>query len=256
MVDALTISSTGMNAQQTMIDIIANNLANINTTSFKKTRVNFQDLIYAAVQQGPDATQTLPILGLGTSIGQTQKMFAQGDLKATDRILDLAISGDGFFEIQLPNGNKAYTRSGSFQVNDQGYLTNNDGYLVGNGIQIPSDVEDLVFEETGLVKARLAGDKDLSVLGEISLTRFSNNSGLLPIGDNQYQATRASGDAMVYQPSQNNTGLVAQGYLETSNVALVEEMTNLMMAQRAYQINSKVAQVSDEIMSLINQIKR
>jgi len=257
MSDALYISATGLRAQEEQIDVIANNLSNVNTPGFKKSRVSFEDLMYKNIGSSelgiPDATGKL---GLGANVASVVKDFGVGDMKKTDRALDLGIRGDGFFEVSMPDGSLAYTRTGSFRINNEGVLVNNSGYPLSPMIQVPPDAEDLLIKADGTVAAKMPGEDSPVELGQLELAGFVNASGLNAIGDNLYKPTNESGDALYSTPGENGSGLVAQGFLEASNVKLVEELTNLMLAQRAYEINSKVIQAADELMSITNNLRR
>jgi len=248
-----------MHAQQSNIDVIANNLANVNTTAFKKSKVEFEDLLYREVLSSNGLVgnpQNSQSIGLGAGVASTSKVFSMGEMKKTDRPLDLAIQGDGFYEVVLPDGSYGYTRSGSFHVNSDGYLVNNDGYLVSPLVQMPSDTEKVLISPDGTVKVQVTGGQDILETGRIELAKFINPSGLNPMGDNLYVPTEKSGDALYSVPGEDGSGVVAQGFLEASNVTLVEELTNLILAQRAYEINSKVVQASDEMMSIVNNLRR
>lgn len=257
MSDALYISATGMYAQQQQIDVIANNLSNVNTPAFKKSRVVFEDLMYrnqptANITSIDDSNKT----GVGAAVSSTNKVFSQGDIKQTDRDLDLAIRGEGFFEVLLPDGSYGYTRTGTFRVNNDGILVSDDGHQINPHIQIPSDAEQVIFNADGTVMAKLPGEDSVMEIGSLELASFVNASGLNALGNNLYTPTAESGDVFYNRPGENGAGLIAQGYLESSNVKLVEELTNLMLAQRAYEINSKVIQAIDETMNITNNLRR
>jgi len=259
MSESLYIAASGMSAQQSNIDVIANNLANVNTTSFKKSKVEFEDLLYREVMKSNGLvgdTQNSQSIGLGAGISNTSKIFSVGEMKKTDRPLDIAIQGDGFYEVILPDGSYGYTRAGTFHVNNDGYLVNNDGYTVSPLVQVPSDTQQVLVSPDGTVKVQVAGSQDLLETGRIELAKFVNPSGLNPAGDNLYIPTEQSGDALYSVPGEDGAGVVAQGFLEASNVSLVEELTNMILAQRAYEINSKVVQASDEMMSIVNNLRR
>lgn len=257
MIESLHIAATGMESQQTNLDVVANNLANINTTGFKKSRVNFEDLMYRelvanqSLQNGSNKT-----LGLGAAVTKTEKIFSAGDLKQTNRDLDLAIRGKGLFEVLLPDGSTVYSRTGSFQVNQDGMIVNGDGNPLSGLVQIPKDAEQLVIQSDGLVLAKVPGEEELIEVGQIELANFVNHAGLKAIGSNMYATTEESGDAIMVKPGEDGVGQIAQGFLESSNVKLVEELTNMILAQRAYEINSKVIQASDDILGIINNMRR
>lgn len=259
MIESLSIAATGMHAQQLQIDTIANNLANVNTSGFKKNRVDFEDLMYrqAARANGPvgEAGLTYPV-GVGTAVAGAGKVFTVEDVKKTDRPLDVAIRGDGFFEVELPDGSYGYTRTGVFQINEDGVLITQDGYTLNPAIQVPSDAEEILFMPDGTVLARLPGEVEPTELGRIELARFVNPAGLTALGSNLYLPSHTSGEALHATPGENGIGALAQGYLEASNVQLVEELTNLVLAQRAYEINSKVIQASDELLGIVNNLRR
>jgi flagellar basal-body rod protein FlgG len=259
MIDSLYIGATGMQAQQLNIDVIANNLANVNTSGFKRNRIDFEDLLYrsmGATQAASADAARSPHSGMGTSIAGTGKVFTLGDVKKTDQPLDLAVRGQGFFEVAMPDGTSAYTRSGAFQVNGEGMLVTQDGYALGGSIQVPPDATTMKVETDGRVMATIPGEKQAIEIGRIDLINFVNPAGLSPIGDNLYASTVASGDPLRGAPGQNGTGTIAQGFLEASNVKLIDEMISLILAQRAYEINAKVVQASDEMLSISNGLFR
>ena len=259
MLDSLFVAASGMHAQQMQIDTIANNLANVNTSGFKKNRVDFEDLMYRDITNSRhllgevDASKRV---GAGTAISSSEKIFTQGNSKKTDRALDVAIQGGGFFEVSLPDGSYGYTRTGSFRVNSEGMIVNADGHMLNPLIQVPNDAEHVSISVDGTVSVSLPNDTRVMQIGRIDLANFMNVSGLNPVGNNLYIPTNQSGDAIYSSPGENGVGTLEQGYLESSNVSLVEELTNLMMAQRAYEINSKVAQASDELLGLVNNMRR
>jgi flagellar basal-body rod protein FlgG len=259
MLDSLYIGASGMHAQQMNVDVISNNLANVNTSAFKKNRVSFEDLLYReTVRQGGllGTADSVHRLGVGAGISGTSKIFIAGELKKSDSPLDLAIRGQGFLEVTLPDGTAAYTRSGTMEVNRDGFLTTTDGHVLKPAIQIPGDAREIVVEPTGRVLARVPSEKDLVEIGQLELVNFTNPGGLDPIGGNLYVATEKSGDPMIGKPGDDGYGTVAQGFLESSNVKLVEEMINLIIAQRAYEINAKVVQAADEMLGMSNNLRR
>lgn len=258
MIDALYIGATGMHAQQQNVDVIANNLANVNTSGFKKNRVLFQDAYYRAQQLSPtngDVNQTI-LLGMGTLIASNNKSFLQGDVKATESPLDLAIRGNGFFEVLLPDGTSAYTRHGALKVNENGVLATVSGYELKQQIEIPVDSLEVVIDQSGKVSSRSPKDNALVEIGQLELTSFANNEGLKPLGDNLFMVTDTAGQLTVNKPGEDGLGTLAQGYLEGSNVKLSEEMVNLVLAQRAYELSAKVIQASDEMLSISNSLRR
>ncbi len=260
MIESLSIGASGMQAQQTQIDVIANNLANINTMGFKKSRVDFEDLMYREMARS--GRSLLPgfdnakSMGVGVGISSTGKVFSSGEVKKTDRALDLAIQGEGFFEVVLPDNSYAYTRNGALRIDRDGYLATADGYRLSGLIQVPSDAEDIAVRSDGGVLAQVAGQDELVEIGSLDLIRFVNAGGLSPVGDNLYLPSENSGDGYYGIPGEEGFGSVQQGYLEASNVNLVEEMTQLVLAQRAYEINSKVVQAADELLGIVNNLRR
>ncbi len=264
MIRALFTAATGMVAQQTNIDAIANNLANVNTTGFKKSRVNFQDLLYETVKPaGTETTSgsTIPEgiqIGHGVRPSSVAKLFTPGSLIHTANDLDLVIEGDGFFQVEMPDGTIAYTRDGSFRMSPDGTLVTTDGYLLSPGITIPTDHEKpIVVGADGQVSVRMPGENTPQTVGTIQLARFPNPSGLdARLGRNLLLETVASGAVVTGEPGLDGMGFVAQGFLENSNVQVVEEILQLIIAQRAYEANSKVIQSSDEMLQLANNVRR
>jgi flagellar basal-body rod protein FlgG len=260
MIESLSIGASGMHAQQSQIDVIANNLANVNTMGFKKSRVDFEDLMYR--EMGRTQGSALPGLdlerpvGSGVGVSSTGKIFTTGEVKSTERSLDLAIQGKGFFEVVLPDNSYAYTRNGAMRIDRDGYLASADGYRLSGLIQVPNDAEEIVIQSDGQVLAQVVDESDLVEIGSIDLISFVNDGGLNPLGDNLYQPSENSGDAYYGIPGEEGFGSVQQGFLEASNVNLVEEMTQMMLAQRTYEINSKVVQASDELLSIVNNLRR
>jgi flagellar basal-body rod protein FlgG len=250
-----------MQAQQTRTDVIANNLANVNTTGFKRSRAHFEDLLYQTVQGpatlGSRDTEQLPAIqvGRGTRLSAIQRIEEQGSLEQTDRPLDLAIDGEGYFQVQMPNGDNAYTRDGSFQVSDQGVLVTSDGYALQPPIKVPQNTTSISISASGIVTAQGVGGngKDQEV-GRIQLARFPNPSGLSSKGENLFQETSASGQATLGYPQEDGNGRIVQGYLEGSNVQIVTEMVDMITAMRAYEINSKAIQNSDEMGQVAAQL--
>ncbi len=260
MLRALYSSAAGMQAQQTNLDVISNNLANVSTTGFKKSKAEFQDLLYQTVR-APGADQgsgnQLPTglqIGHGSRLAATAKIFTDGEMTQTGSQYDLAIQGDGFFEIQMPDGTKAYTRDGAFKTASDGRITTSDGLVVQGGFQpVPQGTTTFSVSPTGDVTTEGAGGKQTF---KVQLTRFANPAGLLSIGRNLYRETSASGTAETGTPGENGYGELQQNYLEMSNVKVVEEMVNLIVAQRAYEVNSKAVQASDEMMQISNNLRR
>jgi flagellar basal-body rod protein FlgG len=246
--DALYIAATGMNAQQLNVDTIANNLANVNTPGFKKARVSFQDMMYREAARSA--------LGSGVSVTGTSRAFEGGELKKTESPLDVAIRGDGFIEVVTPDGSTAYTRGGTLQVNRDGLLSNAQGLPLKASIRVPDDAQGLTIASDGRVLARTAQQGNPFEIGRIDLARFTNPTALAPLGDNLFRPTDASGDARTARPGEEGFGTFAQGYVEASNVKLIEEMVELMIAQRAYEVSTKVIQASDEMMGMTNSLRR
>ena len=257
---ALAISATGMAAQQLNVEVIANNIANINTTGFKRARAEFTDLLYqisrrpgTAVRGGEEVVPEGIQLGLGVRAAAIRKLHEQGSLSNTGNRLDVAIVGRGWFRIAGPNGETLYTRSGAFNTNAQGQLVTIDGYQVQPPITVPENAIDVVINAEGRVFARIDGETELQELGQLTLANFTNEAGLEPIGDNLFRQTEASGEAIVGAPGDPGFGQVRQGFLEASNVDAVKEITELITAQRAYEMNSKVIQAVDEMLSTISR---
>lgn len=262
MLRSLWTAASGMQAQTLNIDVLSNNLANINTTGFKRGRADFQDLLYETLRLAGSASSVdtqVPTgiqLGHGTRPAAIQKIFMQGEYKQTKNELDMAIEGDGFFQVTMPDGETAYTRAGAFKLNRDGQIVTSDGYLLEPEISFPSDTMQIAIGADGTVSIQQAGDSQVSEVGSIELARFVNPAGLNSIGRNLYLPTSASGDAITGSAGEEGLGTIAQGFLEMSNVNVVEEMVNLITAQRAYEANSKCIQAADEMLQLANNIKR
>jgi len=253
---ALAIAATGMAAQQLNVEVIANNIANINTTGFKRARAEFTDLLYqidrmpgTAARGGEGVVPEGMQLGLGVRSAAIRKLHEQGSLANTGNRLDLGLVGRGWFRIAGPNGETLYTRSGAFNKSATGQLVTIDGYVVQPAINIPQDAVDVIVNADGEVFARIDGQRELQSLGRLSLANFANEAGLEPMGDNLFRETEASGAAVVGNPGEAGFAQIRQGYLESSNVDAVKEITELITAQRAYEMNSKVIQAVDEMMS-------
>ncbi|CUH95505.1 Flagellar basal-body rod protein FlgG [Propionispora sp. 2/2-37] len=261
MMRALWTAGTGMIAQQTNIDNISNNLANVSTTGFKKSRIDFQDLMYQTVRQAgatSGADTQLPTglqVGLGVREAAIQKVYTTGNLQSTGNDLDMALRGDGFFQITMPDGTLAYTRDGSFKKDNQGRLVTSEGYLVEPQITIPEGSTDLAVAADGTVTVTNA-DGDIEDLGQLEIAQFINAAGLESIGGNLLKETEASGDPVVVVPGEEGSGTILQKYVEMSNVQVVEEMVNMIVAQRAYEVNSKAVTTSDEMLETANNLKR
>lgn len=260
MLRALYSSAAGMQSQQTNLDVIANNLANVNTTGYKKTKAEFQDLLYetstlAGAEQGAgNQTPTGIQIGHGSRLAATSKIFTNGELTHTGEKLDIAIQGDGFFEVQLPDGSRAYTRDGALKLASDGRITTNDGMVLQGGFQpITPGTQSIVIAPSGDVTT---SGTDGTQTFRVQLVRFTNPAGLEALGRNLYRETPASGAAELGSPGENGFGQLRQSYLEMSNVKVVEEMVNMILAQRAYEINSKAVQASDEMMQMSNNLRR
>ncbi len=257
---ALAIAATGMTAQQTNLEVIANNIANINTTSFKRARAEFSDLFYQVerVQGAPNrANQALvpegSHIGLGVKTTAIRNIHTQGALTETGNKLDVAIAGGGWFQVEGVNGEPLYTRAGSFNTNAEGQLVTADGYLVSGNIVIPEDAVEIIVNKSGQFFARYDNQVELDDLGQLVVAAFSNEAGLTPLGDKLFQETDASGPANVGVPGDPGFGTVEQYYLESSNVDPVKEITALISAQRAYEMNSKVIKAADEMAAVVTQ---
>lgn len=257
---ALTIAKSGLDAHHKSIEVISNNLANANTTAFKKNRAEFEDLPYQIIkQQGAPATDSINspsgiVLGTGTRLSNNSKIFTDGSSITTDKPLDIAIRGRGFFQVQMPNGSDfAYTRAGSFRTNEQGQITLPNGFVLQPPITVPTGVQRLDISEDGTVSAIVAGSTTEQTIGTIQLADFINPDGLQAIGENLYQVTTASGAANLGNPTQNGLGTLKQSALEGSNVNVVEEMVNLIEAQRAFEVTSKAISAVDNMLQYLNQ---
>ena len=262
MMRALWSAATGMLAKQLDMDVIANNLANVNSAGFKKSRVDFQDLMYqtirtagSTVAQGSRVPTGIQV-GLGTRAAAIQKVFSQGDFIQTENPLDLVIEGDGFFQVLLPDGSTAYTRTGAFKVDSEGRVVTSDGFVMEPELAVPANAVDISIGTDGTVTIQVAGENAPTELGQIQLARFLNPGGLVSIGRNLYKPTAASGDPAVGTPGLEGIGTIAQKFLEMSNVKVVEEMVNMIIAQRAYEVNSKAIQTSDEMLAAANNLRR
>lgn len=257
---SLWTSTTGMSAQNLNMDVIANNLANVSTTGFKKSRADFQDLLYQImkVPGSPTSADTKSPtgiqVGLGVKPAAITKIFTTGDIVQTQNTLDVAIEGQGFFQVLLPDGNTAYTRAGNLKLDGEGRITTSDGYPIQPEITIPEDAREVTIGDTGVVSAILGSDTTSTELGNIDLVDFINESGLIAIGRNLFRETEASGAAIVGTPGTDGIGTLLQGYIEQSNVNLVEEMTQMITTQRAYEINSNVITTSDEMMQTVTNM--
>lgn len=262
MLRSLFIAATGMEAQKLNIDVISNNLANVNTPGFKKSRADFQDLLYQTLRapgassaegtQVPSGVQ----VGLGVKTVAVQKNFSQGDFAQTGNSLDLVIEGGGFFQILQPDGTIAYSRSGAFKLDSEGRVVNSDGYPLEPGITVPANTLSISVGSDGKMMAQQPGGNTPTEIGQIELARFINPGGLSSQGKNLYVNTAASGEATTGNPATEGFGTISQGFIELSNVNVVEEMVNMIVSQRAYEINSKAVQASDEMLQVANNLRR
>lgn len=262
MMRSLWTSASGMVGQQTNMDVISNNLANVNTTGYKKSRLDFQDLLYEVIREPGASVGQGGQLPTGIQIGHgvrpvaTQKMFTTGNMQQTGNVLDVAIEGDGFFQVVRPDGSLAYTRDGAFKKDAEGRITTSEGYLLEPEIVIPDNATSLSISPDGKVTVTVAGSGTPQEIGEIQLVRFINPAGLLAVGRNLYVETAASGAPMVATPGTEGLGTLLHQFLEMSNVQVVEEMVNMIVAQRAYEMNSKAIQASDEMLGLAANLRR
>lgn len=262
MIKAMRTAASGMTAQQMNVDNIANNLANVNTTGYKKSKVEFQDILYTQLRT-PGAETTagnkVPVgldVGYGTKPVSTQRYFTEGNLQQTGNPLDLAIEGDGFMQVTMPDGSLAYTRDGTMKLSADGQLVTSDGFFLQPNITIPPDSDSISVSADGIVSVKVPGSTQPQEIGQLELARFINPAGLEAIGHNLYLETSASGSPTLGSPSLEGFGRINQGYLEMSNVEAVEEMVNMIMAQRAYEINSKAIQTSDEMSQIASNLKK
>jgi flagellar basal-body rod protein FlgG len=259
---SLSTGATGMMAQQLNVEVISNNIANMSTTGFKRQRAEFQDLLYQNMRRpgstSSDANTIVPSgiqVGVGVRTAGVYRINEQGNLSSTGNTYDLAISGKGFFQVTLPSGETAYTRAGSFQINADGQMVTVDGYQLNPQITVPQGALSVNIDATGIVEARIAGQVNAQQLGQIQLATFVNEAGLEATGDNLYLETAASGQATVGNPNAVGFGVLRQGYVETSNVNPVQEITNLITAQRAYEMNSKIITASDEMLQTATRLR-
>jgi flagellar basal-body rod protein FlgG len=260
MINSLWVSKTGMQAQQTQLDVISHNLANVSTNGFKRGNAVFEDLIYQNLRQTGAASseQTqLPTglqLGLGVRTVATSRNFTQGSLQQTGNNLDIAVNGNGFFQVQLPDGTTGYSRDGAFQVNAQGQIVTSGGNVVGGGITVPADARSVTISNSGQVSVVQGNAAAPTVVGTLELASFVNPAGLEPRGQNLFTETAASGPPIVGAPGANGMGPVLQGYVETSNVNVVQELVTMIQTQRAYEMNSKAIQTSDQMLQKLGQM--
>jgi flagellar basal-body rod protein FlgG len=260
MIRSLWIAKTGLDAQQTQLDVISNNLANVGTAGFKRARAVFEDLLYQTVRQpGAQSSQQTQLptgltLGTGVRPVATEKIFTQGNLQQTGNNLDVAINGSGFFQVQLPDGTTGYTRDGSFHLDAQGQLVTSSGYALQPAITIPSNALTITIARDGTVTVTQPGQANPTQVGALQLANFINASGLQAQGENLYVETASSGTPTTNTPGTNGLGTLSQGYVETSNVNVVEELVNMIQTQRAYEINSKAVQTSDQMLQRLSQL--
>jgi flagellar basal-body rod protein FlgG len=259
---ALRTAATGMYAQQLNVDTIANNLANVNTTGFKKSRAEFQDLMYQTMQaagssDNPNIQQPIEIqIGNGSVPVATLKDFVQGDIQPTNNPLDVAIQGEGFFQVRRPDGTLGYTRDGAFKLSADGQLVTSQGYLVEPGISFSTDTTSISISRDGVVEVQTVGDNTPTKVGQLELAKFINSAGLRAVGNNVYIETPASGQSIIGAPAAEGFGEFLQSHLESSNVDVVEEMVNMIVAQRAYEINSKTIKTVEDMLSMANNLRR
>jgi flagellar basal-body rod protein FlgG len=257
---ALSVAATGMDAQQTNLEVIAHNIANINTTGFKRGRAEFADLLYQTerAQGVPNRANQAIVpeganIGLGVQTSAVRNIHIQGELEQTENTLDVAIVGKGWFQVQMADGSTAYTRAGTFNKSDTGQLVTVDGNAVEPGITIPTNATNVTISQSGQVSATIGTATTQTVLGQLQLASFVNEAGLQPMGSNMFTQTPASGDPVVSNPNLDGFGYIKQGYLESSNVDAVKEITNLISAQRAYEMNSKVITTADDMASVVSK---
>ena len=260
MIRSLWIAKTGLDAQQTQMDVISNNLANVSTSGFKRARAVFEDLLYQTIRQpgaqSSEQTQLPSGLQIGTGVKPvaTERIFTQGNLQQTGNSKDVAIQGNGFFQVLMPDGTTSYTRDGSFQSDANGQMVTSSGYAVQPAITIPANTQTLTIARVGTVSALQAGSPTPVTLGTLQLATFINPAGLQSLGENLYGETAASGTPSSNAPGSNGAGVLNQGYVETSNVNVVEELVNMIQTQRAYEINSKAIQTSDQMLQRLTQL--
>jgi len=259
---ALYTAASGMNAQQANIDNIANNLANVNTSGFKKSRVEFEDLVYQKIKAAgsPSSSEGESPVGLEAGLGSravaTSRNFTSGNLRSTGSSLDLAVEGGGFFQVSLPGGETGYTRAGMFHVNGQGEVVTNEGYALQPNLNIPANATSITISKDGIVSVTVPGQGTPQQVGTLELAQFQNPAGLEARGGNIYVVTNASGDPTTGVPGTDGLGTLVQGFVEDSNVSVVEEMVNMILGQRAYEANSKVIRAADEMLQQVNGLGR
>ena len=257
---SLSIAATGMQAQQTQMDVISNNLANVSTTGFKRATAVFEDLMYQNLRQagGNTTEQTeLPTglqIGLGVRTVATARTYTQGSMQQSSNSLDVAINGNGFFQVEMPDGTTGYTRDGSFKVNSQGQLVTSSGYRVLPGVTVPAGAKSITIGQDGAATATVAPNPLAQPIGSITLANFINPAGLDPLGQNLFAETVASGNPITGEPGSEGMGQVMQGYLENSNVNVVQELVSMIQTQRAYEMNSKAIQTTDQMLQRLSQL--
>jgi flagellar basal-body rod protein FlgG len=262
MIRALFSSSSGMQAQQLNLDVIANNLANVNTTGFKRTRVDFQDLLYQTYRAPGTAGAQGSTIPTGIQVGHgarpvaTQRLFSQGDFQQTDNPLDLVVEGDGFFQVTRPDGTTAYTRAGAFKKDGTGKVVTSEGFALFPNITIPPDAKNITIGSDGTISVTLAGQATAQQVGALQIAQFVNPAGLLSVGRNLFTQTAASGTPVVGTPGVQGLGTLSQGFLELANVKVVDEMVAMITSQRAYEANSKAIQTADDMLSISNNLRR
>jgi flagellar basal-body rod protein FlgG len=262
MIRALWTAGTGMNVQQVNLDVIANNIANVNTNGFKRSRADFQDLMYQTMRlqgtksEGGNQIPTGIQIGHGAKLAAVQKVFIQGDFQETQNELDIAVEGSGFLQVVMPSGEKAYTRAGSFKRDSEGKIVTSDGYSLEPNITVPNNTVSISIKSDGTVLAKISSQIDPQQIGKIELANFPNPTGLNSTGKSLFKETDASGAATTSKPGENGLGTLLQGYLEMSNVNIMQEMVSLIVGQRAYEVNSKAIQAADEMLQMANNIKR
>jgi flagellar basal-body rod protein FlgG len=262
MIKAMRTAALGMKSQQMNIDNIANNLANVNTTGFKKSRIEFQDILYQKSRSAGTASVAgtkVPVdleVGYGVRPAATSRLFGQGNMTPTDNPMDLCIEGSGFFRVLMPDGTYAYTRDGAFKLSEDGTFVTADGFTFDPEITVPAEAGSIMISMDGIVSVAMPGESEPLEIGQLELVRFINPMGLNAVGHNLFTESAASGDPIIGNPSNDGFGRVVQGYLELSNVDVVTEMVNMIVAQRAYEINSKAIQTSDDISGMVNNLKR
>lgn len=259
MIDSLYIGATGLRAQQLNVDTISNNLANINTPGFKRSRVNFDDVVQREVLRARAPTGEpggMARMGSGVDVTGVRQVFTMGELKKTDDPFNVAVKGAGFMEVLRPDGTMAYSRIGRLKVDQDGMLATADGHPLSALIRVPADAKGLEIAGDGTVKATYGADREPEEIGAIELVQFANPGGLEPLGEGLYRAADGAGASTRSRPGEDQSGELAQGYMESSNVALVDEMIGLMVAQRAYEVSAKVIQASDEMLGISNNLRR